>query len=144
VVSKFIGRYEHSLDTKGRIVIPARFRTSFETSAYLSQFDDGCVALWTPVEFDKQLASMEARQERSPGDRNLTRIWAGGSVEVEIDRQGRFAIPTWLRAFAHLETAVLVMGALDRVELWNPDEWEARIRPAEQTLLHPPERAAVV
>jgi MraZ protein len=130
------------VDTKGRIVLPARFRKDFEIQAFLSQFTDGCVALWTPEEFDKQLASMESRQERSSADRNMARILAGTSAEVEIDRQGRLAVPAYLRAFAQLEASVLVMGALERVELWNPEVWEARVRPAEDAMINPPDRAA--
>jgi MraZ protein len=130
------------VDTKGRIVLPARFRKDFDTQAYLSQYTDGCVALWTPEEFDKQLAAMEERQQHSSEDRNMARIWAGTSAEVEIDRQGRLAVPAYLRTFAQLGSTVLVMGALERVELWNPDVWDARVRPAEDAMINPPDRAA--
>jgi MraZ protein len=128
------------VDVKGRIVLPARFRKEFDTQAFLSRFIDGCVALWTPEEFDTQLESMEQRQSLSPEDRNLARVWAGTSAEVEIDRQGRLAVPPSLRTFAQLGSTVLVMGAIERVELWDPDAWEARVRPAEAALLHPVDR----
>ena len=141
MASRFFGRFEHSVDAKGRIVLPARFRKEFDTQAYVSQYTDGCVALWTPEEFDLQLASMEERQAHSSQDRNMARIWAGTSAEVEIDRQGRLAVPVYLRTFARLGSTVLVMGALQRVELWNPDVWEARVRPAEDAMIHPPDRA---
>jgi len=59
---------------------------------------------------------------------------ASGSTDVEIDRQGRLAIPAYLREFALLESGVLVMGALNRVELWNPVEWETTVLPAEAEL----------
>ncbi len=81
---------------------------------------------------------MEVMQERSDAgrpDRNRTRIWASNSAEVEIDRQGRMPIPLHLRNFARLDTEVLVHGAIDRVELWNPAEWEARVLPEEAWLL---------
>jgi MraZ protein len=128
------------VDAKGRIVLPARFRKDFDTQAFMSQYTDGCVALWTPEEFDVQLAAMEARQTHSSEDRNMARIWAGTSAEVEIDRQGRLAVPAYLRSFAQLESTVLVMGALERVELWNPEAWETRVRPAEDAMIHPPDR----
>jgi MraZ protein len=140
VASRFFGRFEHSVDVKGRIVLPARFRKEFDTQAFLSRFIDGCVALWTPEEFDTQLESMEQRQSLSPEDRNLARVWAGTSAEVEIDRQGRLAVPPSLRTFAQLGSTVLVMGAIERVELWDPDAWEARVRPAEAALMHPVDR----
>jgi MraZ protein len=81
---------------------------------------------------------MQAMQERADAgrsDRNRARIWASNSAEVEIDRQGRMPIPAHLRAFAGLEAEVLVHGAIDRVELWNPAAWAERVLPEESWLL---------
>ncbi|MCU4183694.1 division/cell wall cluster transcriptional repressor MraZ [Acidiferrimicrobium sp. IK] len=134
MAARFFGRYEHSLDAKGRITLPARFRANFDTQAFVSQHNDRCLALWTPEEFEKQLAKMEALQNRSAADRNLARVWSSGLAEIELDRQGRVALPAYLREFARLEGQVLVNGALDRVELWNPEEYQARVAPAETAL----------
>ncbi|MDA8062349.1 MAG: division/cell wall cluster transcriptional repressor MraZ [Actinomycetota bacterium] len=139
----FFGRYEHSLDSKGRVVLPARFRSSFETpQAFLTQYLDGCLALWTPAEFGKRLQEYSLAQARSGADRNLARVWAAGSQEVEIDRQGRVAVPQHLLAFAQLQDRLLVVGALERIELWNPLQWESRVRPAEADLLDPVDAVA--
>ena len=116
----FVGRYEHSLDTKGRVILPAKFRGQFERGGYLTQNSEGCLALWTPGEFERQMEHMQERAGSSRADRNRARIWASNSAEVEIDRQGRMPIPAHLRTFAHLDAEVLVHGAIDRVELWNP------------------------
>lgn len=129
----FFGRHEHSLDTKGRIILPARFRAQFDTSAYITQHNEGCLALWTPSEFEAQMAEMLQRQDRSVEERNNVRVWAGTSAPVEIDRQGRVAVPRALQEFAGLDRAVLVMGALDRIELWNPSSWDVEVKPAETT-----------
>jgi len=134
VAARFFGRYEHSLDVKGRVILPARFRPSFGPSAYLSQYQDRCLALWPADEFERQMADMEALQEQGRAERNLARIWASGSTEVEIDRQGRVGIPVYLREFARLDSGVLVIGALNRVELWDPGEWATRVLPAEAQL----------
>ena len=139
MAARFFGRYEHSLDVKGRITLPARFRANFDTLAYVSQHNERCLALWTPEEFEKQLAKMESTQHRSTADRNLARVWAAGSVEVELDRQGRLALPAYLREFARLDGQVLVNGALDRIELWNPGEYQAKVAPAESALADPTE-----
>jgi len=133
-VARFFGRYEHSLDLKGRVILPARFRPPFEHGGFLTQFHDGCLALWTPDEFDKQMAEMLASSEAGPSERNLARVWASGTHEVEVDRQGRMPIPSFLRGFAALEGDVLVHGAIDRVELWSPQTWEQRVKPIERTL----------
>lgn len=133
---RFFGSYEHSLDIKGRVILPARFRPHFGVQAYVTQYQEGCLALWTSDEFEQQMAEQERLQQLGRTERNLARVWASASAEVDIDRQGRFAIPGKLREFAHLESEspVLVNGALNRVELWNPAEWERRVRPAESQL----------
>jgi MraZ protein len=134
-VAGFVGRYEHSLDTKGRVILPAKFRASFERGGYLAENREGCLALWTPEEFERQMTSMQERSTSGRTDRNRARLWAANSHEVEIDRQGRMAIPSHLREFAALESDVLVHGAIDRVELWSPDVWERRVAPDEQWFL---------
>jgi MraZ protein len=131
----FVGRYEHSLDSKGRVILPAKFRTSFERGGYLAEHREGCLALWTPEEFARQMSAMQERAGSGSTDRNRARLWAANSSEVEIDRQGRMAIPSHLRTFASLETDVLVHGAIDRVELWSPEVWEERVAPGEDWFL---------
>lgn len=127
---RFFGRYEHSLDVKGRIILPVRFRSLFEARAYVSQHQDQCLAMWTPDELDRQASTMEQLQDRSPEDRNMARVWAAGLAEVEVDRQGRVALPQYLRDFARLDGQVLIHGALNRIELWNPADFTTRIAPA--------------
>ena len=135
-MERFVGRYEHSLDTKGRVILPAKFRGPFERGGYLTQHSEGCLALWTPGEFGRQ---MEVKQEQAEAgrssERNRARIWASKAAEVEIDRQGRMPIPVHLRNFAKLDGEVLVHGAIDRIELWNPAEWETRVLPEDGWLL---------
>ena len=133
-MARFFGRYEHSLDPKGRVILPAKFRAPFEHGGYLTQFHERCLALWTPEEFEKRMIQMEERAGEGKSDRNLARVWASGSHEVEVDRQGRMAIPGHLREFARLDGDVLVMGAIDRVELWAPDVWEENVAPEERRL----------
>lgn len=131
----FFGRYEHSLDLKGRVILPARFRAQFDTSAYITQHLEGCLALWTPAQFETQTEEMLARQHLGPEERNNVRVWAGTSAAVELDRQGRVAVPKALLDFAGLQRAVLVMGALDRIELWNPSLWDVEVKPAETAFM---------
>lgn len=135
---RFFGRYEHSLDAKGRIILPARFRAFFDTQAFVSQHTERCLAMWTPAEFEQQVAEKEAQQHRSAEDRNVVRLWSAGLAEIELDRQGRVALPSYLRDYARLEGQVLINGALDRIELWNPEEFAARVLPAEGALSDPP------
>ncbi len=130
-MARFFGRYEHSLDDKGRVILPAKFRAAFRGTAYLTQYHDGCLALWTPESFEEQMAAMQLKAESSRADRNLARLWASTSHEVEVRETGRVAIPAHLRGFAALEAEVLVNGAIDRVELWNPARWSEKVQPEE-------------
>jgi len=133
-VARFFGRYEHSLDDKGRIILPSKFRGPFERGGYLTEYQDGCLSLWTPEQFELQMDAMTERAGSGRSDRNLVRLWASTSHELEIDRQGRMAIPVRLREYAGLVGDVLVLGAIDRVELWNRETWEEKVLPEEARL----------
>ncbi len=92
------------------------------------------MSLWTPDEFELQMEAMQQRAKEGRSDRNLVRLWASTSHELEIDRQGRMSIPGRLREYAGLEGDVLVLGAIDRVELWNRQAWEEKVLPEEERL----------
>ena len=131
----FVGRYEHSLDTKGRVILPAKFRAAFDRGGYLTEHREGCLALFTPGEFERQMEAMQEQAASGRTQRNRARLWASNSHEVEVDRQGRMAIPAHLREFATLSGDVLVHGAIDRLELGNPAVWDERVRPDESWFL---------
>ena len=133
-MARFIGRFEHSLDAKGRVILPVKFRPEFEHGGFLSQHKEGCLALWTPQEFDTQMDTIKEQAAASKDDRNLARVFASGSSEIEVDKSGRMPIPAYLRTFARLESDVVVIGAIDRVELWSPQVWEEKVLPSEQQL----------
>lgn len=132
--TRFFGKHEHALDLKGRVILPARFRPAFEHGGFLGQYTSRCLALWTPEEFEKQLEKMELQQEAGSAELQVARYLAAGTVDVEIDRQGRLPIPAFLREFARLESEVLVNGAINRVELWSPQVWNDKVQPAELAL----------
>ena len=129
----FVGRFQHSLDAKGRLILPAKFRAEFERGGHLSPNSEGCVALWTPGEFSRQMEE-RLQQARLGGaaERQQVRYWAANSSDVEFDRQGRFALPGPIREYGHLEGDVLVVGALDHIELWSPDEYVREVNAAEE------------
>jgi MraZ protein len=139
VAPRFFGRYDHSLDSKGRVILPARFRTFFAATVFVTAHYERCLALWTPDEFEVRFEEVLARQSLSTEDRNFARVWSATSAEEKIDAQGRVMIAPRLREFAglELESPVLVTGSLDRIELWHPQAWEDRIGPSEELLAHP-------
>ncbi|HUX03630.1 MAG TPA: hypothetical protein VMV53_01800 [Acidimicrobiales bacterium] len=129
----FVGQFQHTLDAKGRLILPSKFRTEFERGGHLSPNTEGCVALWTPGEFARQ-AEERLLQSRSGGslERQQARYWAANSSDVEFDKQGRFALPPAIREYGQLTGEVLVVGSLDHIELWAPAIYADKVNPAEE------------
>jgi MraZ protein len=119
----FLGEYRHSLDAKGRVILPAKHRSGIEGGAFISKLD-GCLAVYPPEEFNRVAEAMQEKQRRGHAERNAVRLFMAGSAEIEPDRQGRIAIPANLREFADLQTEVVIAGVGARLELWNPERWE--------------------
>jgi len=128
----FVGQFQHSLDVKGRLILPAKFRNEFERGGHLSPNAEGCVALWTPGEFARQAEEYLAESRSGASGRQHARYWAANSSDVEFDKQGRFALPPAIRAFGHLEGEVLIVGMLDHIELWNPATYDEKVNAAEE------------
>ena len=119
----FLGTYEHALDIKGRVILPARFREDLETGAFLAKSLDGCLALYTADEFEKVAQEMQETARRGGAQRNVVRSFAAGAAEATPDRQGRITIPAHLRSYAGLVRDIVVTGALTRVEIWDAARW---------------------
>jgi MraZ protein len=119
----FTGEYRHAIDGKGRIAVPARFRTELEDGAFVSRWIDGCVAIFPRGAWDQLAARVASLPVSDAGARTFSRFVFSGAFEVELDRQGRALVPAGLREFARLEGEAVVVGARDHVELWNPDRW---------------------
>ena len=120
----FVGTHDHALDDKGRLVLPARFRSHFAESAYLSP-DAGCLALWAPEPFEQMLARLKERVRSGEVEPRVPEKVAHRSTIVKPDAQGRIVIPERLRAFASLTHDVVVCGAIDSVEIWDTTAWSA-------------------
>lgn len=131
---RFFGKFEHSLDAKGRIILPARFRPAFEAQPFLTPHLEGCLALWTREEFERESELMLARAGGDAASRNAVREWASQVSPVELDRQGRMPVPAELRAYAGLSQEVLVVGVINHVELWSPERWSSKDGRAEAAL----------
>ncbi len=132
----FLGEFLHSLDPKGRLILPARFRELL-TQAYVTSQMDGCLALWTPAEFQARAEDMNHRAKGSADERNMARVFFAHAQEANPDRQGRIAIPQNLRLFAglDLESQVVVTGAWDHVEIWDVATWDRTKGAGESALL---------
>jgi MraZ protein len=119
----FTGEYRHSVDDKGRLAVPARFRAQLEGGAMVSRWIDGCLAIHTRAGWDElaeRVAGLSVTDDRA---RLFTRTVFGGGREAEFDRQGRILLPAYLRAEIGLAGEAVVLGARDHAEIWAPDRW---------------------
>jgi MraZ protein len=121
----FRGHFEHSLDAKNRLSIPARFRAAFASGTVLAKDPEPCVAVWTPE-------THEAIIERALGDlnpmgseyRKLSRFYQGNSFEIELDASGRVTLPPPLLAHSGISKEVVVVGVGDHLEVWGRERWQ--------------------
>jgi MraZ protein len=138
-VEPLYGSFEHSLDSKGRVIVPAPLRHRFEreqNAAVISYYQEKCLALWPPAEFNKRLETVMAVQDVDPEHRQMARAIAAHSSRVDIDTQWRITVPSACREWAGLgtESPVMLVGVLDRVELWNAELWRERMAPSMESL----------
>jgi MraZ protein len=122
-MATFYGNFERSLDAKGRLILPAKLRAEFGESAFLTSSVDGCLALYDKEDMEIQRASMLQRSKGSKEDRWIARVWSSSTSEVTFDAQGRIPIPQASRTWAGLGDDVLVIGMIDKVELWSPSTY---------------------
>ncbi len=126
----FMGEYQHALDGKGRLFIPARFREGLGEKFVLTKGLDGCLFAYPTGEW----ASLEQKMRALPFTRSdvraFVRFFFAGACECEVDRQGRILIPANLRRHAALEKEAVIIGVSSRVEIWALEQWEKYNREA--------------
>ena len=119
----FTGQYRHSIDAKGRVAIPARFRLPLEEGAVVVKWLDGCAALYSRIayeQFAEKLAVLPLNDEKA---RSFARFLFSNSFDVEADAQGRILLALPIRDWAGLTSEAVMVGARDHVEIWAPDRW---------------------
>jgi len=120
----FLGQYQHSIDDKGRLMVPARFRELLEGGAYLTQGFDKCLMVMTNAYFQQVYERVNAMNLMDPVARILRRMLLANAYPVEMDKVGRILVPANLRQFAALEGNAVVTGQGGYFEVWSPAEWE--------------------
>lgn len=129
----FVGTYEHSLDDKGRIVLPASFRAELGERGFLSQYEQ-CLGLWTEEGFTDVARRLTEKVRDGLATHNAVRAFAANAVDVKLDTQGRITIPQRLRDYAGLTADAVIIGAFDRIEVWDSDTWQAISAQADDSL----------
>ena len=120
----FIGEYTHSIDPKGRIALPAKFRKDLVGGAIVTRGLDRCLFVFSRAEWEilaKKLVALPLAQANS---RAFMRLMLAGAADTETDQQGRILIPEYLRRYASLEKEAIIAGLYNRVEVWSVEAWQ--------------------
>lgn len=121
----FLGEFHHTVDDKGRIVLPSKFRDLLARGAIVSK-GDGCLFVYTLEEFESVATQLREKSKTSKGAREAARSFFAGATDVTPDKQGRLTVPQPLRNYANLEKEVTVLGVYSRIEIWDSNAWSER------------------
>lgn len=120
----FMGEYNHTIDTKGRLTIPSKFREVLEDDFVVTKGLDGCLFVYDNTEWSAFEEKLKALPLMDKGARKFVRFFLAGAASVEVDKQGRILIPSVLREFADLDKEVVLVGVGGRIEIWSKERWE--------------------
>ncbi len=120
----FIGEYEHSVDVKGRLIMPAKLREDIGEKFVVTKGLDGCLFAYSQKEWENFEEKLKQLPLTNKNARDFVRFFLAGAMECEIDKQGRFLISSNLREYATLEKEVIIVGVLNRIEIWNKEKWK--------------------
>ena len=118
-----IGEYEHSLDAKGRLIMPAKLREDIGEKFIITKGLDGCLFAFSLEEWKNFEQKLRALPISNKDARAFSRFFFAGAIDCEIDKQGRFLISSNLREFAGLTKDVVIVGMDSRLEIWSKDKW---------------------
>ena len=128
----FIGQYEHSVDQKGRLAIPSKFRKNLSDGAVVTKGLDGCLFLFSRAKWQEMAENIGQLPETKSSARLYSRLILAGASEAEFDNQGRVLIPAYLRKYAGVKSSVVVAGVYDRIEIWSKAVWDKYIEKNEK------------
>jgi len=120
----FLGTHTPKLDDKGRLILPAKFRDELADGLVITRFQERCLAIWPISSFVDMTKTVRSASSSQQGVRDYQRMLASGASDEIPDKQGRITIPPHLRSYAGLDKDCVVVGAIDRVEVWNAAAWE--------------------
>lgn len=120
----FMSEYNHTVDTKGRLIVPSKFREQLGDEFVVTKGMDGCLFVYANDDwsaFEQKLTSLPLINKEA---RKFARFFLAGAAQVEVDKQGRILLPANLRQFAGLEKDVVLVGVGSRIEIWSRENWE--------------------
>ncbi|MBN2884888.1 division/cell wall cluster transcriptional repressor MraZ [Patescibacteria group bacterium] len=128
----FIGEYNHNLDDKGRLAIPAKFRLILKKGAVVTKGLDNCLFLYSKEQFEKIAKKFAALPISQAKARAFSRHMLAGAMDVDFDNQGRVTLPEYLRKFSGLKKGVIIAGLYNHLEIWDEAAWNKYKQTAEE------------
>lgn len=119
----FMGEYNHTIDTKGRLIIPSKFREQLGEVFVVTKGNDGCLSIYTNEAWETFLEKI-TKLPNTKNTRIYVREFVSSAVTVEVDKQGRILVPSTLRSVAHLDKDVVLAGVIDKIEIWDKALWD--------------------
>jgi MraZ protein len=120
----FLGTHTPKLDEKGRFFLPAKFREELAEGLVVTRGQDRCLAIWPLATFVEQTQTLRSSPSSNKAVRDYQRMLASGASDETPDKQGRITIPPHLRTYAGLDKECVVVGAINRVEVWDAGAWQ--------------------
>ncbi|OEF96082.1 division/cell wall cluster transcriptional repressor MraZ [Desulfuribacillus alkaliarsenatis] len=129
----FMGEYQHSIDVKGRIIIPAKLRDGLGKTFIITRGLENCLFVYPMSEWELLEQKLKALPFTKKDVRAFTRFLLSGAIEAEADKQGRVLLPNNLRDFAEIDKECVIIGVSSRVEIWSKDKWNNYYQTADST-----------
>jgi len=129
----FMGEFQHNIDIKGRMIVPAKFREGLGSRFVVTRGLDQCLFIYPMNEWEEVESKLKKLPLTKKDARAFTRFFFSGAVECDVDKQGRINIPQTLRTYADLEKECVVIGVSNRVELWSKQIWETYFSESENS-----------
>ena len=127
-----IGQYEHTIDAKKRLALPAKFRGELGDKVVVTKGVENCLVVYTEKEFLKMSEKLSNLTLTQPEARSFTRTMLAGAMEIVLDKLGRILVPDYLKKYAGLNKNVVICGLSNRLEIWDAQNWDAWTKEAEK------------
>ncbi len=128
----FLGEYQHSIDAKGRVVLPSRFRAELADGCVVTKGQERCLYVFPLDHWEQEVMKFQALPRTDARARQLSRSFFAGAVQQDLDRQGRVQLPQGLRDYAGLDKNLVVIGVSERLEIWDAAEWRTYAAAADE------------
>jgi MraZ protein len=128
----FLGEYQHTVDEKGRIVMPSRFRDRLDDGVVVTKGQERCLYVFPADRWEQEVEKVSRLPRTNRTNRNYARSFFGSAIDQQTDKQGRLQLPQTLRTYAGIDKDVVIVGVSDRLEIWDTAAWEALSEEADQ------------